>query len=140
LIGKIWERGAALTVINPQSARNPVDARPASKARRLKGRPETRYACPRAGQEYTVGRAIPPRQAKRARRDPVLPPRRLLRDVLRGRRGRRAHPRYPAYLAFQGRRAAVRRTLSFRRALYRQAAQGRDESRDLRAGGRRRHR
>ena len=84
-------------------------------------------------QANTPHRAISERQAARPRRDPVFPPRRLLRDVLRGRRSRRARARHPAHLAQQGRRAAVRRALPFRGTVHRQAAEGGPQGRDLRA-------
>ena len=87
----------------------------------------------RGSQANTPHRAVSQRQAARPRRDPVFPPRRLLRNVFRGRRSRRARARYPAHLAQQGRRAAVRRALSFGGTVHRQAAEGRPQGRHLRA-------
>jgi hypothetical protein len=65
-------------------------------------------------QANTPHRAIPERQAARSRRDTFFSPRRLLRDVLRGRRSRRARARHSTDLAEQGRRPALRRPLPLR--------------------------
>ena len=83
-------------------------------------------------------RAVLGSQAGGGRRPPSLPPRRLLRDVLRGRRVRGAAPRPRPDRPPQGQRRRgpdVRHPAARARAVPRPARRGREEGRDQRADG-----